>query len=175
MSDSAAGGDGDKGEGADADAGAGGGLGDGLDGGSSVEELAQAADALFYAMRRARSVAGQQGSGLTLAQLALLNPLAGERELPVGRLAAAADVSVPTATRMLQQLEGKGSVARRRSPADERRVLVSLTAKGVEQLAAVRAQLREQQARLARFPPAERAQLAGQLRRLTEMIAEGAD
>ncbi|MEV0278926.1 MarR family transcriptional regulator [Streptomyces sp. NPDC050610] len=136
-----------------------------------MEELAQAADALFYAMRRARSAAGQEGSGLTLAQLALLNPLAGERELPVGQLAAAADVSVPTATRMLQQLEGKGSVLRRRSPTDERRVLVSLTEEGVDQLAAVRARLRERQARLARFSPAERAQLARQLRRLSDLIA----
>ncbi|KOG56599.1 hypothetical protein ADK38_43260 [Streptomyces varsoviensis] len=142
---------------------------------SGVEELAQAADALFYAMRRARAVAGQQGSGLTLAQLALLNPLAEERELPVGQLAAAADVSVPTATRMLQQLESKGSVVRRRSPADERRVLVSLTDEGNEQLAAVRSLLRERQARLARFSPAERDQLVGQLRRLTDLIAEPGD
>ncbi|MFE7122168.1 MarR family winged helix-turn-helix transcriptional regulator [Streptomyces sp. NPDC057654] len=155
--------------------GAGAGANGGLDGSSGVEELALAADALFYAMRRARSAAGQEGSGLTLAQLALLNPLAGEQELPVGQLAAAADVSVPTATRMLQQLEGKGSVARRRSPADERRVLVSLTAKGAEQLAAVQARLRERQARLAQFPPAERVQLAGQLRRLTDLIADTDD
>ncbi len=90
-------------------------------------------------------------------------------------MAAAADVSVPTATRMLQQLEGKGSVVRRRSPTDERRVLVSLTDEGNEQLAAVRARLRERQARLARFPPGERAQLVGQLRRLTELIADDVD
>ncbi|MEU0843572.1 MarR family transcriptional regulator [Streptomyces sp. NPDC005962] len=139
---------------------------------AGVEELAQAADALFYAMRRARSAAGQASSGLTLAQLALLDPLAAAGELPVGRLAAAADVSVPTATRMLQQLESKGSVTRRRSATDERRVLVGLTDEGAHQLAAVRTRLRERQARiLTRFLPAERTQLARQLHRLAGAIA----
>ncbi|WP_406135702.1 MarR family winged helix-turn-helix transcriptional regulator [Streptomyces sp. NBC_01089] len=138
---------------------------------AGVEELAHAADVLFYAMRRARSVAGQAGPDLTLAQLALIDPLAAASELPVGQLAAAADVSVPTATRMLQQLEGKGSVIRRRSPTDERRVLVSLTEEGARQLSAVRARLRERQARtLAGFPPEERAQLTRQLHRLAAAI-----
>ncbi|WP_327297847.1 MarR family winged helix-turn-helix transcriptional regulator [Streptomyces sp. NBC_01197] len=139
---------------------------------AGVDELAQAADALFYAMRRARSVAGQAGSGLSLAQLALLAPLATAGELTVGQLAAAADVSVPTATRMLQQLEGKGSVTRRRSATDERRVLVGLTDDGAHQLGAVRARLRERQtATLTQFPPAERTQLARQLHRLADAIA----
>ncbi|NDZ78821.1 MarR family transcriptional regulator [Streptomyces sp. SID10853] len=138
---------------------------------AGVEELAHAADVLFYAMRRARSVAGQAGPDLTLAQLALIDPLAASDELPVGQLAAAADVSVPTATRMLQQLESRGSVIRRRSPTDERRVLVSLTEEGARQLTAVRASLRERQARtLAGFPPAERAQLTRQLHRLAAAI-----
>jgi DNA-binding MarR family transcriptional regulator len=136
-----------------------------------VDELAQAADALFYAMRRARASAGQAGSGLSLAQLALLDPLMAEVELPVGRLAAAADVSVPTATRMLQQLETKGSVTRRRSTTDERQVLVRLTEYGADQLTAVRTRLRERQARgLAQFSPDERIQLARQLRRLADVI-----
>ena len=136
-----------------------------------VEELAQAADALFYAMRRARAVAGQASSGLTPAQLALLDPLATAGELPVGQLATAAGVSVPTATRMLQQLEGKGIVTRRRSATDERRVLVSLTDDGARQLSAVRARLRERQTRiLTQFPPTERTQLARQLHRLADAI-----
>ncbi|OON80174.1 hypothetical protein B1H18_13165 [Streptomyces tsukubensis] len=136
-----------------------------------MEELARAADALYYAMRRARSVAGREDSGLSPAQLALIAPLAGEGELPVGRLAAAADVSVPTATRMLQQLESKGSVTRRRSPEDERRVLVGLTDDGARRLDAVRTRLHKRQlSLLAGFPPAERARLAGQLHRLAEAI-----
>ncbi|MGW7003085.1 MarR family winged helix-turn-helix transcriptional regulator [Streptomyces sp. NPDC054933] len=137
---------------------------------TGVEELAQAADALFLAMRKARSRAADAG-GLSLSQLALLDPLASEGDLPVSYLAAAAGVSVPTATRMLQQLENKGVVTRRRSPEDERRVLVRLTEKGADQLARLREHRREHQRRgYAAFTPDERTQLAGQLHRLAQII-----
>jgi DNA-binding MarR family transcriptional regulator len=144
---------------------------------TGVEKLAQAADALFYAMRRARTAtAGQAAPGLSLAQLALLDPLAEGAELPVGRLAGAADVSVPTATRMLQQLDAKGVVTRRRPPADERQVLVRLTEEGAAQLATVRQRLRERQARsLTRFTPDERTELARQLHRLADIITQPDD
>jgi MarR family transcriptional regulator, organic hydroperoxide resistance regulator len=143
------------------------------DTGAGVEELAQAADALFYAMRRGRAAAGQSNSGLSPAQLALIGPLEEEHELAVSQLASGAAVSVPTATRMLQQLQASGLVSRRRSPADERQVLVSLTDDGRRELTAVRARLRERQTRgLSQFTPAERAQLSRQLRRLAEVITE---
>ncbi|WAP60043.1 MarR family transcriptional regulator [Streptomyces sp. S465] len=144
---------------------------------AGVEELAQAADQLFYAMRRSRAAtAGQAVDGLSLAQLALLDLLAGEGAgagLPVSRLAASAEVSVPTATRMLKQLEAKEVVTRRRSPEDERQVLVRLTEHGARRLAAMRTELRERQARaLSRFTPEERLQLAAQLRRLAGAITD---
>ncbi|KUN06024.1 hypothetical protein AQI95_14000 [Streptomyces yokosukanensis] len=137
-----------------------------------AEEIGQAADALFVAMRRARSAGAEHVGGLSLAQVSLLEPLASETDIPVGRLASSADVSVPTATRMLQQLEAKGIVARRRSPADERRVLVSLTDDGADRLAALRSRLRERQTRAYEaFTPAERVLLVTLLRRLTELVA----
>lgn len=137
------------------------------------EEIAQAADALFVAMRRARSVGAEQIGGLSLAQVALLEPLAGEADIPVGRLARNAEVSVPTATRMLQQLEAKGVVVRRRSPEDERRVLVSLTDDGAERLALLRTRLRERQLRAYEaFMPGERVQLVRLLRRLAELVSD---
>lgn len=137
------------------------------------EEIAQAADALFIAMRRARSAGAEQIGGLSLAQVALLEPLAGEADIPVGRLASNADVSVPTATRMLQQLEAKGVVVRRRSPEDERRVLVSLTDDGAERLALLRTALRERQLNgYAAFTPTERVQLVTLLRRLAELVSD---
>jgi DNA-binding MarR family transcriptional regulator len=72
---------------------------------------------------------------------------------------------------MLQQLETKGSVTRRRSTTDERQVLVRLTEDGADQLTAVRTRLRERQARgLAQFSSDERIQLARQLRRLADVI-----
>ncbi|MFF3915928.1 MarR family winged helix-turn-helix transcriptional regulator [Streptomyces sp. NPDC001852] len=143
------------------------------DGDVAAEQLAQAADALFVAMRRARSAGAEHFGGLSLAQVSLLEPLATETDIPVGRLASSADVSVPTATRMLQQLEAKGVVVRRRSPEDERRVLVSLTDDGAERLTLLRARLRERQSRAYEaFTPAERTQLVTLLRRLTELVAD---
>ena len=139
---------------------------------AAVEELAQAADALFLAMRRARSTAAHRDSGLSLAQLTLLEPLMREQHLPVGRLAACADVSVPTATRMLKQLEGKGVVLRERSAHDERQVLVSLTEDGAAKIAEMRGRLRRRQARaFASFTPDERTQLVALTRRLTDLVA----
>ncbi|MGW2646296.1 MarR family winged helix-turn-helix transcriptional regulator [Streptomyces sp. NPDC001393] len=143
------------------------------DGDVAAEELARAADALFVAMRRARSAGAEHFGGLSLAQVSLLEPLAAETDIPVGRLASSADVSVPTATRMLQQLETKGVVVRRRSPEDERRVLVSLTDDGAERLALLRARLRERQTRAYEaFTPTERVQLVTLLRRLTELVSD---
>jgi MarR family transcriptional regulator, organic hydroperoxide resistance regulator len=140
----------------------------------SPADLAAAADELFYAMRRARAMtSGQAGDGLSLAQLSLLEPLAGCGERTVGQLAAAAAVSVPTATRMIKQLEGRGLLVRRRSVEDERRVLVALTERGEASLAEVGERHRAKQVRtLAEFGPAERAALAAQLRRLARAITE---
>ncbi|KZM75617.1 MarR family winged helix-turn-helix transcriptional regulator [Nocardia terpenica] len=134
------------------------------------EELARAADALFLTMRQARSAA-LGADQLSLSQQALLEPLIEERALPVGALAAAAGVSVPTATRMLKQLEAKGTVTRTRSAQDERRVLIALTPQGNRQISAVRAQRRELQSRgYAEFTPTERRDLARQLRRLAAIV-----
>ncbi|MFJ2200515.1 MarR family winged helix-turn-helix transcriptional regulator [Streptomyces violaceusniger] len=143
---------------------------------AGVEDLAQAADRLFYAMRRSRAATvGQSAVGLSMSQVALLDPLAQDAEgdgLPVGRLAAGAEVSVPTATRMLQQLEAKGVITRRRSPQDERQVLVRLTEEGAERLTAMRTELRARQYEaLSQFTPQERRALAAQLHRLTGMIS----
>ncbi|MEU8877101.1 MarR family transcriptional regulator [Streptomyces javensis] len=142
-----------------------------------IEDLAQAADRLFYAMRRSRAATvGQSAAGLSMAQLALLAPLAEDADgegLPVGRLAARAEVSVPTATRMLKQLEGKSVVTRRRSPHDERQVLIRLTQEGAEHLAVMQAQLRARQyVALSQFTPQERHVLTAQLHRLAAMISE---
>ncbi|MET8694185.1 MarR family winged helix-turn-helix transcriptional regulator [Streptomyces bauhiniae] len=142
---------------------------------AGVQELAQAADRLFYAMRRSRAATvGRSGAGLSMAQLTLLEPLATSEEgLPVGRLATTAEVSVPTATRMLKQLETAGVVTRQRSPHDERQVLIRLTADGADRLAAMRTELRARQSEaLSHFTPQERHDLAAQLHRLAAVIGD---
>ncbi|MEU7260593.1 MarR family transcriptional regulator [Streptomyces rimosus] len=144
---------------------------------ADVRELTQAADRLFYAMRRSRAATmGRSGAGLSMAQATLLEPLATGAEddgLPVGKLAVAAEVSVPTATRMLKQLEAAGMVTRERSPHDERQVLIRLTSDGAERLAAMRTELRARQSEaLAHFTPRERRELAAQLQRLAAVIGD---
>ncbi|MET7284434.1 MarR family transcriptional regulator [Streptomyces sp. NPDC005573] len=144
---------------------------------AGVRELAQAADRLFYAMRRSRAATmGRSGAGLSMAQATLLEPLATDARsdgLAVGKLAVAAEVSVPTATRMLKQLEAAGMVTRERSPHDERLVLIRLTPDGAQRLAAMRAELRVRQAEaLSHFTPQERHALAAQLQRLAAVIGD---
>ncbi|GAA0450949.1 hypothetical protein GCM10010361_13770 [Streptomyces olivaceiscleroticus] len=142
-----------------------------------VEALARAADQLFYVMRRSRAATvGQSTAGLSMSQVALLEPLMEEARgegMPVGRLASGAEVSVPTATRMLKQLEAGGVVTRRRSEQDERQVLIRLTEDGADQLAAMRTELRGRQLQaLSHFTPQERRALTAQLHRLADVIAD---
>ncbi|WP_052869566.1 MarR family winged helix-turn-helix transcriptional regulator [Streptomyces niger] len=142
-----------------------------------VEALARAADQLFYVMRRSRAATvGQSTAGLSMSQVALLEPLMEDARgegMPVGRLASGAEVSVPTATRMLKQLEAGGVVTRRRSEQDERQVLIRLTEDGADQLAAMRTELRGRQLQaLSHFTPQERRALTAQLHRLADVIAD---
>ncbi|MFB7778955.1 MarR family winged helix-turn-helix transcriptional regulator [Streptomyces bauhiniae] len=126
-------------------------------------------------MRRSRAATvGRSGAGLSMAQLTLLEPLAtSDGGLPVGKLAATAEVSVPTATRMLRQLEAAGVVTRQRSPHDERQVIVRLTDDGADRLAATRTELRARQAEaLSHFTPREHHELAAQLQRLAAVIGD---
>lgn len=138
---------------------------------TGVDELGEAADQLFLSMRRARGNPAATG-GLSLAQLTFLEPLVAGEALTVGQLAAAANVSTPNATRMIQQLEAKGGhVVRERSRTDERKVLVHLTDTGAKLLTRLRANRRATQASAyAAFTPDERVELACQLRRLAEII-----
>ncbi|WP_308163227.1 MarR family winged helix-turn-helix transcriptional regulator [Nocardia alni] len=139
-----------------------------------IEELARAADALFLAMRQARSSVLSPDQ-LSISQQALLEPLLDEAALPVGVLASAAGVSVPTATRMLKQLEVKGMLTRTRAAQDERRVLVELTTLGRQQVMGMRTLRRDAQTRgLAEFAPEERREFAAQMLKLARIIKDSA-
>ena len=125
-------------------------------------------------IRRARGrVSSRRGLELTMSQYHLLEALADAGDLNVGRLAEAAGVAAPTATRMLDSLERSGVVARRPSSADRRAVTVSLTAKGTHLVAAKREAVEEQRRALyATLDEHERAQAERLLRRLAEAIDE---
>src|SRR3982074_2304962 len=69
--------------------------------------------------------------GVTYPQYLVLVVLWERGTQGVGELASALGMDFGTLSPMLKRLERKGLVARRPSPADERRVVVSLTPKGL--------------------------------------------
>jgi len=75
--------------------------------------------------------------GLTYPQFLVMTALWGEDGVAVGALGDRLALDTSTLTPLLKRLEGMGLVARRRDEADERRVIVSLTAPG----SAMRAEL----------------------------------
>jgi MarR family transcriptional regulator, organic hydroperoxide resistance regulator len=141
-----------------------------------IGDLAAAIDDLYLAMRRSRSVIGQTNrTTVSIAQLALLEPLSDDNAMTVGSLAEAGGIAGPTATRMLKQLERADIVQRCRNSSDERQVLVRLTPQGISIVASARAELRRQQADvLSKFSAPERDTLTGLLMRLTAMINDQA-
>jgi MarR family transcriptional regulator, organic hydroperoxide resistance regulator len=68
--------------------------------------------------------------GVTYPQYIVLVVLWERGSQGIGDLASALGMDFGTLSPMLKRLERKGLVARRRHPADERRVVVSLTPKG---------------------------------------------
>lgn len=141
-----------------------------------VADVATAADALYLAMRRQRNIPDDSPEPLSVAQMTLLEPLLDEPELTVGQLAVRADVSVPTATRMLKNLQARGVIERYRSDRDDRKVLVRLSPAGSQIAASRRDRLRRRQvAHLSRLSVRERADMARQLKKLTLLITSADD
>jgi DNA-binding MarR family transcriptional regulator len=144
----------------------------------AADEQATAAfsDALhdfFRAARRARGRASRRTlGGLSLAQYHLLEPLA-EGPHTNRQLAEGADVSSPTATRMIDSLVARDLVTRVEDPTDRRAVVISLTPAGRhalgEKMAEYDAIRRKMAATLA---PEERLVAATLLSRLTDVIEE---
>ena len=95
------------------------------------------------AVRRLRGRDTHRPEELSYAQYCLLFGLADRGELSASELAGLADVAPATATQMLDSLVACGFVERSRSERDRRLVLVSLTARGRELVAARRARYEE--------------------------------
>jgi MarR family transcriptional regulator, organic hydroperoxide resistance regulator len=141
---------------------------------ASTQALSDALAEFFRATRRARGrEAGRPvGDGISLAQFHMLEPLGGG-PLTNRQLADAADVSSPTATRMIDVLSARGLVERVEDPTDRRAVLISLTRAGratlqdkLDRYQALREQVAET------LDPDERQIAAELLHRLTEVIEE---
>lgn len=137
------------------------------------EDFVTATHDLYAAMRRNRARLAGDATGLSLAQLALLEAVAADGPLPVGEVASQAGVSGPNATRMLKQLEQSGVVTRTRSPQDERKVEVALTPQGRALYTRNRNALRaSQQAHWASLSPTQRTQFVKVLQQMAVMIPQ---
>jgi DNA-binding MarR family transcriptional regulator len=100
-----------------------------------AEEFLGSFDALAQAIRRARGAqAAPPEDALTLSQFALLQPLSDRESARVRDLACEAGIAPSTATRILDALERRAIVSRRRSEDDRRGVIVRLTRFGREAL-----------------------------------------
>jgi DNA-binding MarR family transcriptional regulator len=75
-----------------------------------------------------------QEYSLSGPQLLLLQELAHLGEVSIGALARAVSLSQATVTGIIDRLESRGLVSRRRDDADRRRVMVGVTAEGTQLL-----------------------------------------
>jgi len=106
---------------------------------AAVSDFALSFKAAMGAVRRLRGRESHRPGELSYAQYGLLFALAQRGECSASELAGLADVAPATATQMLDHLAAGGFVERVRSVLDRRIVLVSLTARGSELVAARRA------------------------------------
>ena len=132
---------------------------DGLETGehrAAVTSFALTFKGAMVAVRRLRGRDTHRPEELSYAQYCLLFGLADRGELSASELAGLADVAPATATQMLDSLVASAYVERSRSERDRRIVLVSLTSRGSELVAARRARYEALWARaLAHFSEQE--------------------
>jgi DNA-binding MarR family transcriptional regulator len=98
-----------------------------------------AADLLSVVARLNRLATQRVKMQLPFAQARLLSTIEDQDAARISDLAAFDHCSQPTMTTQVRRLEDSGLVSRITDPADARAVLISITAKGREALARVRA------------------------------------
>jgi MarR family transcriptional regulator, organic hydroperoxide resistance regulator len=139
-----------------------------------TQEFLAAFEMFVQAVRRARGAPAQGGErALTLSQYGLLTPLSERSSAPVRELAAEAGVTASTATRILDTLERRGIVRRRRTDEDRRVVIVTLTKVGHELLCEQDGWVQARQLAFhAGLPATERRLAPDLLIRLADLIDE---
>lgn len=109
--------------------------------------------------------------GLTGPQLILLQEIARAGEAPVGRIARACSLSQATVTGVLERLEKRGFVSRKRSEQDRRQVLVKTTDAGDRILQSAPPLMQADFVdRYDRLQDWEQSLILGALQRLVEMM-----
>ena len=127
--------------------------------------------AMIGVLRRLRRVdreAGQSGP-----RLSALSVLAFGGPASLSRLAAAEQVSLPSASRLVRELERDGLVRREADPGDARAIVLTVTAKGRTLMERGRARRVEAlEAASARLAPLERSALARAVPALEALAAQ---
>jgi len=138
------------------------------------EDFLLAFDAFAAAVRRARGAPAQaDGQSLTLSQYGLLQGLAGRDGARVRELAVQAGIAPSTATRILDALERRNVVRRRRDADDRRGVTITLTGLGQQLLDSQHEWLRGRQRSFYEGLPADERELVPDLlTRLAALIDE---
>lgn len=125
------------------------------------------------AMRRWLEQAALSGTGLSWTAFKVLWVLWIWGEHETRFIAVEADVTKGTLTGVVDTLERRGLVTRRRHDDDRRLVSIALTADGVEQIEAVFPRVNEQETILAgMLHPADQHAMIGGLRRLVTSLEE---
>lgn len=65
--------------------------------------------------------------GLTGPQLIILQEISNQKEVSISKIAKAVSLGQPTVTGILERLENRGLIIRRRSEKDKRKVFISIT------------------------------------------------
>ncbi len=113
-------------------------------------------------------------AGLTVSQLLVLELLSPRQTLSPGQLARALGLAHASVTNVLDRLEARGLIARRRDDKDRRIVMVSLTAAGEACLAHAPSPLQERF--LTRFKPLatwEKTAMLAMLQRIVDLMDAG--
>jgi DNA-binding MarR family transcriptional regulator len=141
--------------------------------GAAATAFGHAFKRAMASVRRVRGRDTHRPGELSYAQYGLLFGLAEQGELCASDLASVADVAPSTATKMLDRLVEAGLVARVRSDLDRRVVMVALTGRGTEIVAARRARYEDLwKAALAGFSDDQLDGAAAVLERVIAMFEE---
>ena len=134
-------------------------------------------DAALIALRQilrateisSRALAKQ--SGLTPSQLILMQVIARSGGQTPSSIAREVSLSQATVTALIDKLEARGLVGRRRDTADRRRIFVELTADGTRTLADAPSMLQQRfETRLSSLADWEQAFLVAALERIAVML-----
>lgn len=113
----------------------------------------------------------QKSSGLTAPQLAVLTAVGSHGEISTTRIAAQVDLSPATVVTILDNLERRDLVGRRRSNEDRRIVHTRLTETGAAVLAQSHGPFSDSfAARFAALPPERRRQMVESLAQLADLM-----